>query len=233
MQCYVARTDLHNYNIIKMQSVVSLGSIVSPLDVMHKVLVESAVKLYLAALFSNGSYNAEEHCDVLWSTSVFMKLKKKLTAGRLKLYPITSSVPIVAGSHTVSGHMPISTTRLGKAKPVDHTIFIRNANSIGKREDFVKDHDDNFFISKFWLAIKSCSTTDPRVANCEIQYVDNDVKIGHQKLPIKVPSIVNTKTMDAGTVIKVLVESKSEEQPLKKPRMQASPMNARRHMQLA
>ena len=104
---------------------------------------------------------------------------------------------------------------------------------MAKIEDFVKDHDDNFFISKFWLAIKSCSTTDPRVANCEIQYVGNDVKIGHEKLPIKVPIIVNTKTMDAGTVIKVLVESKSEEQPLKKPRMQASPMNARRHMQLA
>ena len=209
-----------------MQSIVSLGKMVSPLYVMHKVLVESAVKLYLATLFANGAYNAEEHCDVLWSTSVFMKLKKKLTAGRLKLYPITSSVPIVAGSHTVSGHMPIGTTRLGKAKPVDHTIFIRNANSIGKREDFVKDHDDNFFISKFWLAIKSCSTTDPRVANCEIQYVDHEIKVACEKLQIKVPIIVNTKTMDEGTVITVLVESKSEGPALKKPRLQASPMNA-------
>ena len=223
----VARADLHNYTLIKMQSIVSLGKMVSPLYVMHKVLVESAVKLYLAALFANGAYNAEEHCDVLWSTSVFMKLKKKLTAGRLKLYPITSSVPIVPGSHTISGYMPIGQTRLGKAKPVDATIFIKSANSNGKREDFVKDHDDNFFISKFWLAIKSCSTTDPRVANCEIQYVDHEIKIGCEKLPIKVPIIVNTKTMDEGTVITVLVESKSEGPALKKPRMQASPMNAR------
>ena len=122
--------------------------------------------------------------------------------------------------------MPIGQTNIGHAKPVDATIFIKSCNSSGRKEDFVKDQDDNFFMSKFWVAIKSSSTTDARIANCEIQHADHEIKVASEKLSIKVPVIVNTRDMDADTVIKVLVESKSEESVLKKPRLQASPQNA-------
>ena len=74
--------------------------------------------------------------------------------------------------------------------------------------------------------MKSNTTTDARVANCETQHVDHDIQVASEKLSIKVPVIVNTRDMDADTVIKVLVESKSEESVLKTPRLQASPMNA-------
>ena len=77
-------------------------------------------------------------------------------------------------------------------------------------------------MSKFWVAIKSSSTTDARIANCEIQH--HEIKVAPEKLSISVPVIVNTKDMDAGTVIKVLVESTSEEPVFKKPRLQASPI---------
>ena len=123
--------------------------------------------------------------------------------------------------------LPIGQTRIGYAKPVDAMIFIKSCNSSGRKEDFVKDQDDNFFMSKFWVAIKSSITTDARVANCEIQHADHEIKVASEKLSISVPEIVNAKDMDAGTVIKVLVESKSEGLALKNPRMQASSMNAR------
>ena len=147
---------------------------------------------------------------------------------------ITNSVTIVAGSHYLCGTMlPIGQTRLGYAKPVDATIFIKSCNSSCRKEDFGKDKDDNFFMSKFWVAIKSSSTTDARIANCEIQHADHEIKVASEKLSISVPVIVNTKDMDAGTVIKVLVESKSEEPVFKKPRLQASPMHAPLPRQLA
>ena len=90
----------------------------------------------------------------------------------------------------------------------------------------MKDQDDTFFMSKFWVAMKSNTTTDARVANCEIQHVDHEIKVACEKLWIKVPIIVNTKDMDADTVITVLVDSKSEGSAFKKPCLQASPMNA-------
>ena len=151
---------------------------------------------------------------------------QKITAGRLKLYPLTNSVTIVAGSHDYTGYMSIGQTNICHAKPVEATIFIKSCNSSGRKEDFVKDQDVTFFMSKFWVAIKSNTTTDARIANCEIQHVDHDIKVASEKLSIKVPVIVNTRDMDADTVIKVLVESKSEESVLKKPRLQASPQNA-------
>ena len=122
--------------------------------------------------------------------------------------------------------MSIGQTNICHAKPVEATIFIKSCNSSGRKEDFVKDQDDTFFMSKFWVAIKSSTTTDARIANCEIQHVDHEIKVASEKLSIKVPVIVNTRDMDADTVIKVLVESKSEESVLKKPRLQASPQNA-------
>ena len=81
----VARADLQTqYTLIKKQSIVTLGKMVPPLDVMHKVLVDSAAKMHLATMFASGSYNAEDHCDVLWATSIFLKLKKKNNSGQAK-----------------------------------------------------------------------------------------------------------------------------------------------------
>ena len=67
----VARADLSNYKLLKKQTIVTLGKLVPLLlqSSMHKALVESAVKMQLATMFSSGSYNAEDHCDVLWSTA--------------------------------------------------------------------------------------------------------------------------------------------------------------------
>ena len=62
-------------------------------------------------------------------------------------------------------------------------------------------------MSKFGVA-KSSGATDARIAKCEIQHADHEIKVASEKLSISVPVIVNTKDMDAGTVIKVLVESK-------------------------
>ena len=80
----VARADLSNYNLLQKQTIVTLGKLVPLLlqSSMHKALVESAVKMQLATMFSSGGYNAEDHCDVLWSTSIFLQLEKKLTNGR-------------------------------------------------------------------------------------------------------------------------------------------------------
>ncbi len=50
----VARADLSDYNLVKKQSIVTLGKMVPPLNVMHKALVEIAVKMQLATMFASG-----------------------------------------------------------------------------------------------------------------------------------------------------------------------------------
>ena len=53
---------------------------------------------------------------------------------------------VVAGSHSYAGHMPIDKTRLGHAKPVDATIFIKSSNSSGKKEDYAKEKNEDVFM---------------------------------------------------------------------------------------
>ena len=188
----IIRTDLlSSYVINKDTKVVLVLGYASPAENKAFMIscIEGQLKHIMLTDFCKAS-NPEKHITLQKSPETAAIVQKKFAVGLLKLTPLTNcvvvdekeldepyiclgNIEVLGNVYIKSGNTPLKSLKEGNKKAMDEAI-----------------------ISKFFI-VKSCETSDQRVANCG--YVLNDIKLnlGTEKVTLRMPCIVNTKALQA------------------------------------